>query len=429
MNFIQRFKIAWKNAATSTVSGYTDEKLLEWLGISTESTKATSEATYYTCLKRLSETMGMLPLKYYQQTEKGRIRADPTNVTRLMTLRPNPYVTPSTMWSTMMLNKQHYGNAYIWLRRFYYKGKYHIADMWNMQSDCVQVIRDDAGIFGYTGGLYYQYSDPVTGKQYMFRNGDVLHFKTWFTFDGIMGAPVRTILKALVDGSGASQQYMNALYSNGLTSTSVLQYTGDLDDKRQTALVDKYMNAFAGPKNAGKMIPVPTGITITPMKMSNVDAQFFELKKYSALQIAAAFGINPNQINDYEKSSYSSSEAMTLDFLVSGMTYSLKSDEEEINAKVQSLDEINANYFYKFNEKAVLRMTAKDQMQVLKDGVNNAIYTPNEARDYLDKPAATGGDVLMCNGNYIPITQVGSQYNKTAQGTNAQEGGNADGGN
>ena len=40
---------------------------------------------------------------------------------------------------------------------------------------------------------------------------------------------------------------------------------------------------------------------LTPLDIKLSDSQFIELKKYSALQIAAAFGIKPNQINDYEK--------------------------------------------------------------------------------------------------------------------------------
>ena len=48
--------------------------------------------------------------------------------------------------------------------------------------------------------------------------------------------------------------------------------------------------------------------------------------------------------------------------------------------------------------------------------MNNGIYTPNEARDYLDVPAKEGGDVLMVNGNYIPITDVGNQYEKGGEG-------------
>ena len=51
-------------------------------------------------------------------------------------------------------------------------------------------------------------------------------------------------------------------------------------------------------------------------------------------------------------------------------------------------------------------------MESLSKAVNNGIYTPNEARNYLDMPSKDGGDVLVMNGNYIPITDVGKQYMK-----------------
>ena len=63
--------------------GLNDSKLLEWLGIDSDRTEAIQEATYFACIKLLSETMGKLPWKYYQDTSSGRIRADPTEMTRL----------------------------------------------------------------------------------------------------------------------------------------------------------------------------------------------------------------------------------------------------------------------------------------------------------------------------------------------------------
>ena len=45
--------------------------------------KAVAEVTYYTCLKMLSETMGKLPLKYYQQTERGRVESEASRKTRI----------------------------------------------------------------------------------------------------------------------------------------------------------------------------------------------------------------------------------------------------------------------------------------------------------------------------------------------------------
>ena len=113
-----------------------------------------------------------------------------------------------------------------------------------------------------------------------------------------------------------------------------MQYTGDLEDDKVRKLRKRFADMLSGPKNAGKVVPVPIGLTLTPLNMSMTDAQFFELRKYSALQIAGAFGIKPNQINNYEKSSYANSETQQLAFLVDTMSYRLKNYEEEINGKI-----------------------------------------------------------------------------------------------
>jgi HK97 family phage portal protein len=151
---------------------------------------------------------------------------------------------------------------------------------------------------------------------------------------------------------------------------------------------------------------------LVPLDIKLTDSQFFELKKYTALQIAAAFGIKPNQINDYEKSSYASAEAQNLAFYVDTLLYILKQYEEEITYKILSNELIQQGYFFKFNVNVILRADIKTQMEALSKGVNNGIYTANEARSYLDLPAEEGGDVLMVNGNYIPITMIGQQYQK-----------------
>ena len=40
--------------------------------------KPTSEVTYFTCLKMLSETLAKMPIKYYQKTDKGIVEAEQT---------------------------------------------------------------------------------------------------------------------------------------------------------------------------------------------------------------------------------------------------------------------------------------------------------------------------------------------------------------
>lgn len=412
MGFFSRLKSAFRNQEADL----NDKELLEWLNITPSDHRSVSEVTYYTCIKMLSETLGKLPLKYYQQTDQGRIRAPTTTAAWLLTQKPNPFMTATAMWTMIEQNCQHYGNAYVWidrgLHRQTYGGTYETKSIWPLQSSCVQVYVDNAGIFGKdTSAIWYVYTEPKSGKQYVLRNDDVMHFRTWYSFDGVFGLPVREILKATVDSSSESQAYMNNLYKQGLTASMAMQYTGDLDDAKVKKLQKKFADKLTGSMNAGKVVPVPMGLTLTPLNMSLADAQFFELRKYSALQIAGAFGIKPNQINDYDKSSYSNSETQQLAFLVDTMSYRLKMYEEEINDKMLSPLEKSQNYFYKFNEKAILRTDSQTQMDNLAKAVNNGIYTPNEAREYLDLPCKEGGDILMVNGNYIPITRVGDQYN------------------
>jgi HK97 family phage portal protein len=381
--------------------------LLKWLGVDPDTPKdKLSEATYFACLKILSESLGKLPLKMYQQTDRGIIKSDKQDMYNLLKLRPNPYMTSAVFWSTVEMNRNHYGNGYVWCR---YEGL-KLLDLWIMPSQYVQIVIDDAGILGTKNSLWYKFSDPYTGKLYVFSSDEVLHFKTSSTFDGIVGMPVKDILKSTVDGALESQTFMNNLYKSGLTGKAVLEYTGNLDKSAKERLVKGFEDFASGSKNAGKIIPVPLGMKLVPLDIKLTDSQFFELKKYTALQIAAAFGIKPNQINDYEKSSYASAEAQNLAFYVDTLLYILKQYEEEITCKVLSDQLIQQGYYFKFNVNVILRADIKTQMDSLSTAVQNGIMKPNEARDYLDMPADDYGDVLMANGNYIPLSMLGANY-------------------
>ena len=405
-NFLNRF------ANKKSISLH-DPRLLEWLGIDSGTPKEKlSEATYFACLKILAESIGKLPLKLYQETEKGTIKSDKNNEGLLLKSRPNEYMNATIFWTAVEMNRNHHGNAYVWCR---YHGT-ELRDLWIMPSEDVQVIVDDGGIFGESGGLYYKYTDRRTGKVLTISSDYVMHFKTSMTFDGIMGMPVREILKHTIEGSLSSQQFLNNLYKTGLTGRAVLEYTGDLNKAAEARLVKGFDDFATGIKNAGRIIPVPLGMKLVPLDIKLTDAQFIELKKYTAHQIAAAFGVKPNHLNDYEKSSYANSEAQNLAFYVDTLLYTLKQYEEEITYKCLKVSMKRDGYFWKFNVNVILRADIKSQIEALAKGVNNMIYKPDEAREYLDLPSEEGGDQLYANGNYIPITMLGHQYSNLAKG-------------
>lgn len=393
----------------SPTKGMTEEDFAEWLGIGYRNKSELREVTYYTCMKILSETMGKLPIKVYEWKKKqGRVRADPDSTSKLLNGRPNPHMTPSIFFATVENNRNHFGNGYVWIQRKISRNGSENIGIWIMQSDCVTPIYDNTGIFGGQGKIYYQYTDPLDGEMYVFPEMDVMHLKTSMTLDGLTGIPVRDMLGYVIEGASQSQQYMSNLYKGGMTASMALQYAGEIDDSRIKLLQKKYDKYLSGPKNAGKIVPVPAGMQLQPLNYKLTDAQFFELKKYSALQIAGAFGVKPNQINDYEKSSYANSEMQQLSFLVDTMLFPLKQYEEELTYKLY----IGTEKSCKFNEKAILRTDSKTQMEILAQGVQNGMRKVNEARELLDLPRDPDGDVLLMNGNFIPVKMAGEQYKK-----------------
>ena len=144
----------------------------------------------------------------------------------------------------------------------------------------------------------------------------------WRSFDGIKGIAVREQLKMTIDGNIKSQKMLNNMYKSGFTAKAVVQYTSELSDKNLEKFKSK-LEKFAGSdlddKETKNIIPIPIGTQLTPLNIKLADNQFVDVKKYSALQIASAFGIKPNQIGDYEKSSYASAEAQQLSFYVEQM--------------------------------------------------------------------------------------------------------------
>lgn len=405
-------------AHASKTFGLNSEAFLGLLGLK-KNRKAMSEVTYFTCLKMLSETLAKMPVKFYQSTEKGIIEPEETDVSRLLKTRPNPFMTPSIFWNAVEMNRNHYGNAYVYIRRKFVRKKYggtlKVLDLWVMQSNCTQIVVDDAGYFGGVGRIWYVYTDPTSGKQYVLSTDEVLHFKTSHSLDGITGLPVQKILQETVNGAAASQGYLNEMYESGLTAKAVLEYTAEMSAEKKKKLVDSFLEFGGGAKNTGKIIPVPTGMKLMPLDIKLTDSQFFELKKYTSLQIAAAFGVKPNQINDYEKSSYSNSEMQQLSFYVDTMLFIIKQYEEEINFKLLTPEEQDEKKYFKFNEKVLFRTDSKTQMEYLSNGVKNTILMPNEARRKLDMSDAEGGNRLYGNGNLIPIEMAGVQYTEKGQ--------------
>ena len=405
-------KITKKSADTTTL-----QQFIDFFNLGGVPTEKLSEATYFACMKILSESIGKLPLKLLQTTESnGIVKAVKHPLYNIIKYRPNPFMTSSMFWGTVENLRNHYGNAFVYVKQPFTKN----TTLWILENDKVEMWYDDATLISAKPMLWYVYRNK--GETYKFSSEEILHFKTSACFDGLKGKPVSVILAETINGVQKSQALINKMYDNGFVAKAVVQYTGNLSDTGAKEF-SKLMTSYAKGEYTGAegFIPVPLGAEIKPLNINFTDAQFIEVKKYSALQIAAAFGIKPNQINDYEKSSYASAEAQQLAFYVDTLLYILKQYEEELTYKLLSEQDRNNGLHFKFNVSVILRADLKTQMESLTRAVAGGLMTPDEARGQLDLEAK-GCNELICNGNMIKVSQAGMAY-----GNNTNLGGENNG--
>lgn len=419
MGFIDRVRAAAAAFSETIVTEKSEEmtvnQLLSFLGVEKSADAAAmSEAVYFACCKVLSEAVGKLPLKIQQFTELHGIRvAREHPYYRMLNERPNRYMAASTFWSTMELCRNHYGNAYAWIDT---RDRTR-PQLWPLDPTAVQVYYDNARRLDQVPDVYYRVSTPsgmvVMGSE------EVLHFKSHHTLDGLVGISVREQLASTIQGNAKAQNYINKLYDSGMTAKAVLQYTANLKDENVQALtrgLEAYAKGAMKEKGIENIIPVPFGVTLTPLNLKLADSQFLEIKQYTALQIASAFGVKPYQVGDYTKSSYASAEAQQLSFLVDTLLYIVKQYEEEIGYKLLNDTEEAGGYHVKFNTAVILRADQQTQINTLSAAVSSFLMTPNEARERLDLPSRPGGDQLLGNGASIPVQLAGSQYTQNFAG-------------
>lgn len=411
MKFKERAKAAWGVLrGKSAADGWKElNELFRFLGIDPDKTgDATSEATYYACLKVLMEAIGKLPLKIQQYTpDKGIRIAREHPYYRMLNERPNRYMTASSFWSTCEQFRDDRGNSYAWIDS---RDPKH-PQLWHLDPSKVQVYYDNARKLADVADVYYRYTTPK--GTVVFSSEEVLHFRSHYTEDGITGISVRDQLNATLRGNIKAQEFINKTIESGMTAKSVLNYTGSLNDANVQTLVkevNKYAKGEMKDKGVDNIIPLPAGFSLTPLNLKLADSQFLELRQYSALQIASAFGVKPYQVGDYTKSSYASAEAQQLSFLVDTLLFIVKQYEEELTYKLLTDAEVADGYHIKFNVAVMLRADQKTQIDTLSAAVSNFLMTPNEARERLDLPAKEGGDQLLGNGASIPVQYTGAQY-------------------
>ena len=354
------------------------------------------EATYYTCLKTLSESIGKIPC-YVQDGDYNRVYN--TELAWLLGYAPNKRQTAAEFFAYLEMQRNHYGNGYAYIN---WSNNGALEGIYPLDARYVRVLvnnTDDSTKSHY----YYEYSK--NGHVVRFAPDDVIHVKNWLvSSDGYVGLSVRDVLHAYMDGNKASQNFQNKMFQSGLQANIAVKYTSDMNREQKKQVMKDLKDIDLG--YADRTILLPPGWDVEPLDLKLTDSQFFELRKYSALQVAAAFGIKPNTLNDYSKSSYANSAAQNTSFYADTLLYIITLYEQEMSRKLLTNAEIRKGLSIKFNYSVILRADPTAQAEMLAKYVGGSIYTINEARAKAGLPPVDDGNKIIMASGYSTLDKV-----------------------
>ncbi|OKO91431.1 Phage portal protein [Geobacillus proteiniphilus] len=405
-----------------------DPALLDFLGISPSEVNvygknALKEATVYACIKILAESLSKLPLKTYREDENGVNKAVKHYLYKLLKLRPNPYMSASDFAKCNETQRNIYGNAYVNIET---DEKGRIVGLWPIDAGKVRIWIDDIGLFSSKNHIWYEV-DVGTERRKLMPN-ELLHFKSGVTLDGIVGVPPLDYLRATVENAAAAGRFINNFYKQGLQVKGIVQYVGDLNPEAQKKFREKFEEMSSGLKNSHRIALMPIGYEFKPISLTMSDAQFLENTELTIRQIATAFGIKMHQLNDLSRATHTNVAEQQRQFYVDTLLPILTMYEQEMTYKLFLDSELDAGYYVKFNVDSILRADIKTRYEAYAIGIQNGFLEPDEARAKEDLPPRPGGNQLIVNGNYIPLTMVGQQYMKGG-GDSGQSGDEGNKGN
>jgi len=410
--------------------GLNDSALLEYLGITpgevnVRGKNALKEATVFACMKILAESMSKLPLKIYQEDEKGVNKAVRHPMYSLLKLRPNPYMSMSDYQKCIETQRNTYGNAYVSIE---VDRKGRITALWPVDAAKVKIWVDDLGLLGSNSRLWYEID--VGGQKRKVMPDQLMHFKSGVTLDGIVGISPLDYLRCTVENAASAGKFINNFYKQGLQTKGIVQYVGDLNEDAKRKFRDNFESMSSGLKNSHRISLMPVGYQFVPLSLSMHDAQFLENTELTIRQIATGFGIKMHQLNDLSRATFTNVAEQQKHFYVDTLQPILTMYEQEMTWKLFLQSELNAGYYVRYNVDAMLRADIQTRYNAYRTAIQGGFLKPNEAREKEELPAEEGGDRLLVNGNMMPIDMAGQQYVKGGDGTGQanQEGNKGDSG-
>ena len=349
-------------------------------------TSALGNMALLRCVSLISESIGMLPLSLI---ERGDAKAYATEhpLHKVLKNKPNEFQSPYKFKSTMQMALLLHGNAYARVIRTLDR----VVRLVPMDSTKVKPkLTDDFRVV-------YEFTRP-DGRMVELAQRDVLHLSD-LSEDGLIGLSRVNKAKEAIGLALQAEKAAARLFKNGVMAGGALVFPNRLSPEAAKNVISSLEAKYAGADNAHKWMVLEEGVKPEKWAATGADSQHLENRNHQIEEIARAFGV-PRPLLMMDDTSWGSGiEQLNIFFVQYGLQHWFTVWEQAIENVLLS-DADRANYYVKFNERALLRGTLKDQSELfakaLGSGGHQPWMTANEVRDLqeLSKSSDAAADKL-----------------------------------
>jgi HK97 family phage portal protein len=351
------------------------------------------------CVSLISESIGMLPLNLMERgDQKAYAATHPLHV--VLKQRPNEFQGPFKFKSTMQLRLLLHGNAYA---RVIWRGNTVVRMIPLDSCKVTPKMNDDFTV-------RYEYQRP-DGSMVVLGAREVLHLADLADDEhGLVGFSRVQKARESIGLARAAQKAAARIFKNGVMAGGALSHPRKLDPTQIENIRASLESNYSGADHAHKWMVLEDGVTADKWANTARDSQLDEGRNHQLEEIARAFGV-PRPLLMMDDTSWGSGiEQLGIFFVQYGLQHFFNIWEEEIALKLLSNSE-REMYYPKFNERALLRGTLKDQAdffaKALGSGGSAPWMTPNEVRDLQelsksDNPAAESLESALTRKTNVP---------------------------
>ncbi|MDX7988775.1 phage portal protein [Xenorhabdus sp. 12] len=336
----------------------------------------------FSCVRVLAESVGMLPCSLYEQLERGNRRAVNERLHKLLSIKPNNYMTPQEFWELLIASLCLRGNFYA------YKVK--------VLGEVVELLPIDPGAVVPKLNRGWQPEYQVifpSGESRTLTQEELWHVRI-FTLDGLTGLSPITYARQAIGLGLATEEHGSRLFGNGAVTSGVLQTDQALKDEAYKRLKADFEARHQGLVNAHKPMILEMGLQWKQISLSAEDAQFLETRKFQLEEICRIFRVPLHMVQNTDRATFNNIENLGIGFINYSLVPYLTRIEQRINAGLVKTSK-QGRFYAKFNTGALLRGDMKSRFEAYATGINWGIYAPNECRELEELNPREGGDIYL----------------------------------